>query len=377
MDSGTKINLGIKAGNEVVKQNEEKANPVEGNVEPVIGLGEAELEAPYTDIRSITIALVKHYSLYRRVNDKVMPKKTNYIGSSYTSSQILSSNKEEVEAYLPSLLGISPNNESFITRVKQYFNNIQIPVDELGKKFDTSFRYNHKKDYIRIKNEEDRIEAEYNQVDRNNIKKLREALKLKITRLNELEASKCIYGRPVNVEDYLMYRHCLLYNDVAKDLAFINTDQNIRFYFKDDVKEADRAKRFNIEKNKAKANYLKCIEDSTLFEAVFIQYCVMNNLPVLSNLAEDVIVKEEKLDKFSTDEPLKFNKICTNKDCKLIGTIEKLVARGELTRLNHNQNIITSDGVFVGSNISEALAWFKNPENAQIVNAYINKLNTV
>lgn len=372
-NSGTKLQFGATAETKVDEQKINNNNPLE----EVIGLGEKELNEPYVDKRSITIALVKNYSLYRKANDKALPKKTNYIGSSYHSSQILSSNKTEVETYFPSLLGIAPNNELFITRVKQYLNNIQIPIDELGKTFNTSFVYNHKKDYIKIVKEEEKIEETYQSVDKSNIRKLKDALKEKIDAINALESRKCTLGHPINLEDYLMYRHCLLYNDVAKDLALINTDQNIRFYFKDDVKEADKAKKFNLEKNKAKANYLKCIEDTDLFEAVYIQYCVSNSIPVLTALAENEIQKEARLDKFSTEEPIKFNKICTNKDCKLIGIIEKLIARGELTRLNHNQNIITSDGQFVGSNITEALAWFKAPENNQLVTAFKNKLNNI
>ena len=61
----------------------------------------------------------------------------------------------------------------------------------------------------------------------------------------------------------------------------------------------------------------------------------------------------------------------------MIGTIEKLIARGELIRLNHNQNITTVDGQFIGSNMGEAISWFKNPENSSFVNAYYNKLNTI
>lgn len=374
VDSGTKLQFGAETENKVDEQKPNNSNPVK---EEVVGLGDKELDEPYTDKRSVTIALVKKYSLYRKINDKALPKKTNYIGSSYHSSQILSSNKTEVETYFPSLLGIAPNNELFITRVKQYLNNIQIPVDELGKTFNTTFIYNHKRDYIKIAKEEEKIEEVYQSVDRNNIRKLKDALKEKIDSINALESRKCTLGHPANLEDYLMYRHCLLYNDVAKDLALINTDQNIRFYFKDDVKEADKAKKFNLEKNKAKANYLKCIEDSDLFEAVYIQYCVGASIPVLTALAEDSIQKEARLDKFSSEDPIKFNKICTNKDCKLIGIIEKLIARGELSRLNHNQNIITSDGQFVGSNMTEALAWFKAPENNQIVTAFKNKLNNI
>ena len=331
----------------------------------------------YVDIRNVTIMLVKNYSLYRKANDKVLAKRKDFIGSSIYASRILSANKEEVDTYFPNIIGLSPADPNFITRVKQYLNNIRVSVDELGRSFDISFHYYHKKDYYHIKKEEERIEKIYQNTNRQDITKLRAALKEKITKLNSLESTKCKLGYPINVDDYLMYRHCLLYNDVAKDIAFINTDSNIRFYFKDDQKEAEKLRKFRLEVNKAKSNYVSCLADNTLFDAVYTQFCVINNMPVISSLAENRLDREIKLDKFSIEEPVKFNKIFNNKDVKLIANIEMLIARGELIRSQYNQNITSPDGDFIGANMNEAVAWFKNTENSSVVNALMNKLKNI
>ena len=331
----------------------------------------------YVDIRNVTIMLVKNYSLYRKANDKVLAKRKDFIGSSIYASRILSANKEEVDTYFPNIIGLSPADPNFITRVKQYLNNIRVSVDELGRSFDISFHYYHKKDYYHIKKEEERIEKIYQNTNRQDITKLRAALKEKITKLNSLESTKCKLGYPINVDDYLMYRHCLLYNDVAKDIAFVNTDSNIRFYFKDDQKEAEKLRKFRLEVNKAKSNYVSCLADNTLFDAVYTQFCVVNNMPVISSLAENRLDREIKLDKFSIEEPVKFNKIFNNKDIKLIASIEMLIARGELIRSQYNQNITSPDGDFIGANMNEAVAWFKNTENSSVVNALMNKLKNI
>lgn len=382
MDNNSADKMQFGFGNAKVEANKEvedsTISPVEGETpieEPVNASNDYEGE--YTDNRTVTINLVKNYSLYRKVNDKVLPKRKDYIGGSINSSMILSSNKGEVEAYFPNLIGISYNNPDFVNRVKAYLNNIRIPVDELGKTFDVSFHYYHKKDYYHFKNEEERIEKTYQNADRSSIKKIREALNEKIKALNVLEGTKYKYGYPVNITDYLMYRHCLLYHDVAKDIALINSDPNIRFYFKDDVKEAQKRRKYRESVNRAKANYVACLADDTLFDAVYIQYCVINNLPVISSLAEDKLEREVKLDKFSTDEPIKFNKIFNNKDNKLIANIEMLIARGELVRSQYNQNITSSDGEFIGANMGETIAWFKNPNNTSAVNAYMAKLKNI
>ena len=365
-----------KPNTDNVKQKVENTiSPVEGTpvVKEVVNTPNDEDES-YTDERSVTIALVKNYSLYRRANDKVLPKRRDYIGGSVTASRVLSANKDEIETYFPNIVGLAPNNENFITRVKQYLNNIRIPVDELGKTFDVSFFYNRKADYYKIKREEEKIEEAYSKANRQDLSKLKAALKEKITRLNTLESTKCKLGHPINVEEYLMYRHCLLYNDVAKDMALINSDPTIRFYFKDNQKEAEKLKKFRLELNKAKVNYVQCLADDELFDAIYIQYCTINGLPIISSLAEDVIERQNKLDKFSTEEPIKFNKLCGDKNIRLMATIEKLIARGELIRSEYNQNITTSDGEFIGANIKEAIAWFNNPDNTSLVNALHNRL---
>lgn len=375
MSDSVKTNFAI-GGKTLDKGNDNEESKIQ---EPKIKSVEVEenLDEEYVDRRSITVALVKNYSLYRKANDKALLPRRDYIGSSINSSTILSSNKEEIETYFPSLLGLAPNNPDFMTRVKQYLNNIQIPVDELGKSFDTTFIYNRKADYLAVKKKEDAIEDKYNAVPKSNTKLLKEALKNRIYELNLLESSKCKLGRPANVNDYLMYRHCLLYNDIAKDMALINESPSIRFYFKDDQKEQEKLRRFRLEVNKAKQNFVACIADNTLFEAMYIQYCISRGIPILSALAQDDIIKEQNLDKFSTDEPLKFNKLFKDNDVKLRGVIEKLIARGELIRPIHSQNVTTSDGKFLGANMNEVVAWFKDPANTSQVNAYYNTLKNI
>ena len=351
-----------------------EANVVDTTQQTPVKENTEQLDAPYYDERSVTISTVRNYSLFRKVNDKVMPQKTEMIGSSINSSRILCANKAEMDAYMPNILGISHNDPDFVRRVKMYFNNIQISVTNLGKKFDTGFHYYKKSDYYSFKKREEAINDEYDSVPRQNFSKLKEAMREKINKLNSLESEKYKYGYPNNVEEYLMYRHCLLYNDVAKDMAFINSDPQIRFYFRDDKKESERMSKHREQINKAKANYLTCLNDDELFNAVFIQYCVNTGLPVITTLNLDRVEKENRLDKFSTDEPRKFNQFFADKDVKLKGTIEILIARGELNRLPNNQNIVSSTGDFIGANISEAVAWFKNPDNNNAVTVLYNKL---
>lgn len=333
-----------------------------------------DYNAPYTDERSVTISKINKPVLYREANRSAIPEKVDYIGSSIISSRTLSSNKEELDAYFPAIIGLSPNDNSFMLRVKQYLSNIQIKVNSLGKTFNTSFYYYHYSDYKAIKEKEEAIEEKYKKGIRENPSKLKELLNQKISELNALESSKYKYGYPINTEDYLMYRHCLLYSDVAKDTAIINDNPSIRFYFRDDKKEADKLKKMRLEVVKAKSNYVEALTDNTLFKAIYIQYCIMTNRPVVSSLLEERIQQEINLDKFSESDPIKFNKLFADKDIKLKSTIEHLIAKGILYKSQYNQNITNEEGTLIGANIREAVAWFKDPENTSIVEAYYSQL---
>ena len=336
-----------------------------------------ELDKPFTYKRSITVSLIQNYSLYRKANDKVLPKKRDYIGSSIRSSQVLASNRAEVEAYFPQLLGISVNNENFVTRLKQYLNNIQVPVNELGVTFDCSFRFNHKRDYFAFKAREEEIEMAYKKANKQSTKDIRAALAIKINDLNNLESEQYAVGSPVNITDYILYRHCLLYRDIAKDTALINCDPFVRFYLKDDAKDKERQQKLRQEINNAKRNYIEVIGDDEVFDAVYIQYCVVAGLPIVNSLLSEKIDKENQLDKFSATEPIKFNSIVKDKDLRIKSLIELLIARGEFVRSQFNQNITTQDGEFIGANMKEAIAWAKNPENENVLAAFKNKLKYI
>lgn len=352
---------------------EKKGQPLMAKDEPK----REDLDKPFTDNRSITIALIQNYSLYRKANDKVLPKRRDFIGSSIRSSRVLSSNRAEIEAYFPQLLGLSPNNENFISRLKQYLNNIQVHVDELGVTFDCSFRYDRKRDYLAFKAREDKIEQDYKSANRQNLAELKKALEAKIIALNNLESEKYAYGSPVNIAEYILYRHCLLYRDIAKDTAIISSDPSIRFYFKDDKKEKELQQKLRIEINNAKRNYVEVIGDDDLFDSVYIQYCVLAGLPIVNSLKSERLDKEIQLDKFSVAEPVKFNKIVGDKDLRIKSLIELLISRGEFVRSQFNQNITTADGEFIGANMKEAVAWARNPDNENVVAAFRNKLKYI
>lgn len=334
---------------------------------------EADLEAPYVDKRSVTISPVQNYSAYRKANIKVLGSQKQVVGSSYRSTSILSASSGEVEKYYPELIGLSPNNPDFVSRVKAYLSNIQFIVSEQGSTLDCSFRYNHKKDYLAIKEKEDAINAKRDAVARNNTSAIAKAVKEWVTDINELESTKYLYGRPVNLQEYIIYRHCLLYPEIAKDIALINSDSSLRFYIKDEVKEAEKAKKLVEERKTAMANFIALESNEKKRRAVYIQMVVDSNGNVGEALNKDSYEITNAIMQCVQATPDKFNKLVSDKNVELKAFIEGLISRGELVRAPHNQQISTADGTFIGSNIIEAIAYFNDPKNKDVREAYENK----
>ena len=333
-----------------------------------------DLNKEYVDRRTIVISLVHNYSNYRKVNMKVLGQRKETIGSSITSCRILSSNSGEVNAYFPALVGLSPNHADFTSRVKAWLSNIQFVVNENDVPLDISFVYNTKKDYLDFKKKEDAIDEDYAKVDRTNLSAIKEAIKRRVSALNTLESEKYKVGHPVNLEQYIIYRHCLLYRDVAKDTAIVNSDPSIRFYIKDEAKEAEKQKKIIEYRMQAMRNFIELNASPTKRNAVYVAIVASRNENVSEALIKTDSEKTSYLMDYVNTHPDKFNKMFADKNITTRAFIETLIVRGELVRSEFNQQISTADGTLIGSNMNGAIAFFNNPDNKDMKELYENKL---
>ena len=333
-----------------------------------------DLNKEYVDKRTIVISLVHNYSNYRKVNMKVLGQRKETIGSSITSCRVLSSNAGEVNAYFPALVGLSPNHADFTSRVKAWLSNIQFVVNENDVPLDISFVYNTKKDYLDFKKKEDAIDEDYAKVDRTNLSAIKEAIKKRVNALNTLESEKYKVGHPVNLEQYIIYRHCLLYRDVAKDTAIVNSDPSVRFYIKDEAKEAEKQKKLTEYRMQAMRNFIELNASPTKRNAVYIAIVASRNENVSEALIKTDSEKTSYLMDYVNAHPDKFNKLFADKNITTRAFIETLIVRGELVRSEFNQQISTADGTLIGSNMNGAVAFFNNPDNKDMKELYENKL---
>lgn len=338
---------------------------------------EAELEAPYYDKKEIVLSSVRNYSAYRQMNRAALGKPNTVIGSSVRSVRILLSSKGEVNKYYPELIGLSSNHPDFIMRVKQYLNNIFFDVKDGDAVLNCSFRYDHKRDYLKVKAEEDKILAKYEATNRGDEAALYKAACVRDEELTRLEQTKYQYGTPDNIAEYIIYRHCLNYPDVAKDEAFVNSNNNLRFYIKDKNKEENRKQRLIKERQNALKRFVELQANPTKFNAVYIGYCRANSINMADALIKSNLEQIDELTSFVQDNPKKFNSIVTDKNIMEKAFIEMLILRGELVRSDYNQQINTPDGQFIGANMNDAIAFFANPNNAGLKTKLESKLKLI
>ena len=351
------------------------SNPIKVQEQPVKAVERDEdLDKEYVDKRTIVISLVHNYSNYRKANMKVLGQRKETIGSSITSCRTLSSNAEEVNAYFPALVGLSPNHPDFTSRVKAWLSNIQFVVNENDVPLDISFVYKKKSDYIEFKRKEDAIDEEYAKVDRSNIALIKEAIKRRVDALNTLESEKHKVGRPVNLEQYIIYRHCLLYRDVAKDIALVNSDPSLRFYIKDEAKEAEKERKRTEQRMQAMSKFIEINGIPSKRNAIYITIVAGRNENVSEALLKSDVEKQAYLMDFVNTNPEKFNKLVADKNITTKAFIETLIVRGELIRSEYNQQISTADGTLIGSNMNAAVAFFNNPDNKDMRELFENKL---
>ena len=351
------------------------ANPAKVQDEPIASINkDEELDKEYVDKRTIIISLVHNYSNYRKVNMKVLGQRKETIGSSISSCRILSSNAGEVNAYFPAIVGLSPNHPDFTSRVKAWLSNIQFVVNENDVPLDISFVYNTKRDYLNFKRKEDAIDDEYAKIDRTNLAAIKDGIKRRVNALNTLESEKYKFGHPVNLEQYIIYRHCLLYRDVAKDTAIVNSDPSIRFYIKDENKEAEKQKKLIEYRMQAMRNFIELNASPSKRNAVYIAVVASRNENVSEALIKSDAEKNSYLMDYVNSHPDKFNKMISDKNITTRAFIETLIVRGELVRSEFNQQISTADGTLIGSNMNGAIAFFNNPDNKDMKELFENKL---
>jgi len=321
--------------------------------------------------RSITILRKEGGSAYYRRNAKFIPEGKIKIGSSINSIVRLKSNMAELNAYMPSILGCSVNDPKYSERLDLWFNNISKLVPETGLNLEVGFIYNDKVAMNSIIEVEKRILATFTKAKKVNSKDRDLAFKVRDASIIELERTKYKYGFPINVSDYMLWRYCLEYGDIANDIALINKTGGIRFYIYDPAQEAYKEKiEFDIRKE-ASIIYVKLLDLPSKVEQILWVYLSANT--DVAGMSE--IDKFKSIETLSKVNPSTFIRLYKDVSIGIKADIERMIHYNILKRLDNTNVIVDEYNDVIGNDMSQAIVFFKNVErNKARITALTSKL---
>ena len=320
---------------------------------------------------------------------------------------------EEMKVFMPEIIALSPSSPNFDTRVKLYWDSIAEPIPIDGKTLETGFVYDitsvDKQPYItninaqlkqrgekELKTDEDllnyiqtkwdKVEEDYNKAVINASKlgdrEREEALKLAYTAKYDaiwvIESEHFKFGKPINVFEYLLWKYCLVYSQVANEFSFVNKSENIRFYLTSEEAKRQAEKRKMKTQNLAMQKYLEIISSKQDVLDILFALQLGEDIMTLSKTlsGEDLdlqlhILLKQKMD----NDPETFTKLASDKNVTTKGLIEKYITFNILKRLQGTDIIVDyiDPSKIIGNNLDEAISFFSNQENAAIASEYMTK----
>jgi len=339
-------------------------------------------------------------SSYAIANRKVLVEAPRKLGSSISSVQKMLANSDEQKKYMPDIVSIAPSSNDWNKIIKAYWDSISEDIPEIGKPLEVGFIYDINSiefaDSIKVYNNsvdakkklssdkdiKDYFDNKLNSVEKEFMKqvkeanlisdvrksdeKLAEAYRIKYDSIVTIESERHKFCKPINIADYMLYRYCLVYRDVANDKDLAEKSPKIRFYLQDES-SINRYKKLAQDNERNSMNlFLDLIKNKNDVEDVLYAMGLGNEIP------EDDTDRFSYLNNKRTTDTAKFISIASNKNRALLGKIEKLIHKNILRRLEGSSVIVdgTDPGKIIGRNMDDAVTFFKNDENKAIISEY-------
>lgn len=176
---------------------------------------------------------------------------------------------------------------------------------------------------------------------------------------------------PLNIKDYIAYRHLIGHRDVAKNKDEAEKYQNKQFYVVDPNSATKEAVKINQLEDKSFSLYMS-IKDSIVRTD---QVLTMLGVRVTNMAHEDKVLllkdfasKDVKFNDMEQQEAfLRFIRICEDKDLEHKYLIEEMIAAQYLRRVGNNI-LFSESGEKLGDNMEDAVLYLKNPKFSKEAN---------
>lgn len=357
------------------------------------------------DSKTVSIFWKTIVSPYAIANKEHVLEVERVIGSAVGAVNKMLSASEEQKAYMPEILGLSPNSPNWDTNLAHYWNSLSVSIPTGGRKLEIGFIYdvnsNNKKQYIdthntssdvKLKTEQDIVDY-FSKRHQDIIDGFEKAMRTSLTlngkakdeyinnayrtkweSIEQLEAQKYKFGTPLNVQDYILYRYCLVYGHVANEYSVLDKSSKIRFYLhSEEEMKAMKKQKAQLQKDKLAA-FLEVTKNPDTVENLLYAVGLGSVLRGLDKLDLDY-----ELQQYSDDNPKQFIEYSKNKSLPTIGLIEKYIEYNILKRLDNTSVIVdsTSPDIIIGNSMDEAISFFTNEKNKPKVSEYKARFNSM
>lgn len=195
-------------------------------------------------------------------------------------------------------------------------------------------------------------------------------LKLQVSLYNDNEPLSPS-NLPINLKDYLSYRHLLNHTDVAKDYSTAEREYNKKYYIKDPEGVTKEAIKINELEDKATVVYMKYKDDAIKLDQILTMLGI--NIREMSTEAKVLKLKEfsKEDDKMNDVEQKdafeRFIRIAEDKDLEYKYLIQEMIGSQYLKRVGTAIHFNESGDV-IGQDMDATVMFFKNPKNSRALN---------
>lgn len=198
----------------------------------------------------------------------------------------------------------------------------------------------------------------------------KEGLKLQIG-LQDNDQPLSENNMPLNIKDYITYRHLIDHPAVATDKVTAAREFGKRYFIHDPEKFTQGALDLNTLEDNATVIYMKYKDDLIKLD----QILTMMGVNIKSMKPEDKILKlkgfAQKNSKFNAVEQKesfqRFIKTAEDKNLEYKYLIQEMIGAQYLKRVN-NTIVYYESGKIIGDNMEDAVIYFKNPKNSRELN---------
>lgn len=315
--------------------------------------------------KKINIYWKENRSGFYMANKKEISPEPRLIGSADSSVKRMLARGEEQAMTMSTIIGESPNSQEWQKKLTNYWHSLSVPIPPSGKELEIGFEYDYNTGDEQRKSYISKL---------TNVKDSNDLAKYVEDKVEEQDKYK--YGMPINPEDYMLYRYCLVYRFVANHINDIDKSVKIKFYlFSKAERDKLRKEKYNVKKQ-VTVKWLEVIKDPDRLMDLLYTIGKGNEA---EKLKED-FDKEQLLNTWAEANPNEFLKLVDDKNIKTRGYIERLIDSGILKRLPNSSIIVDANepDVTVGDNMDSAINFFSNAERNKVkLNEFKTRYNTL